>query len=108
MFIDGEDYAQIVAFFAGPFTETVAEALLRDLVKSLEFINANAMKETITIPPNSTVAHYVFYPRGDIYGVWGLDLPVRLVRVLEEKDVRLEAVVRTESEAAVVAAPDQP
>jgi len=102
VFIDSEDYAKIVAFFAGPFTETVAEALLRELVNSLEFMNAQALKEITTIPPGTTIAKYVFYPKSDIYGVWGLDLPVRIVRVQEDDNIQLTGTVQRSQEPAVL------
>lgn len=90
----GADYDKIVSFIQGPVTETLAEFLLADLIAHLGYLNDHALHDSTTVAPNEDVSKYVFFPRGDIIGVWGLELPVRVMTVRQGIDVKLHGTVQ--------------
>lgn len=80
----GGDYDKISSFIQGPVTGELAKHLLADLIAHLGFLNDYALHETVIIPAESSVARYVFLPRGDITGKFGLELPVRIMGIVDE------------------------
>ncbi len=101
-FISADDLGEWVSFFSGPVTAEFEKHLLADLIANLEFMNANAMHESITIKEHGTESKYVFFPRGDVYGRWGLNLAVRILSIYTDPSVILSATVHREQEKAVV------
>lgn len=98
----GPSYLPIVNFINSPVATTLSEFLLADLVAHLAYLNANALHDSVTVPPHGSVAKYVFFPRGDIFGAWGLDLPMRIMSLRQERQVALEGVVQIEQQQAEV------
>ncbi len=96
------DFGKWSAFFSGTLTPEIAKHLLADLVANLEFINANAMHESITIKEHGAESKYVFFPKGDLYGRWGLNLAVRILSIYTDPSVLLSATVLRNQEAAEV------
>ena len=101
VFTTGTDYAKVVSFIQGPVTEGLAGFLLQDLIAHLGYLNENALHDSTTVPKCRSVSKYVFFPRGDIPGIWGLEMPVRIMTVQQAQDKKglaLEAVVQVEEE----------
>jgi hypothetical protein len=97
VFTTGADYAKVVSFIQGPVTAGLAEYLLQDLIAHLGYLNANALHDSTTVPRFGSVSKYVFFPRGDIPGVWGLEMPVRIMTVQQES-LALEGIIQVEEE----------
>jgi len=106
-FISADDLGEWISFFSGPVTAEFEKLLLADLVANLEFMNANAMHETLTIKEQGTASKYVFFPKGDVFGRWGLDLAVRILSIYTDPDKILSATVLRKQEKAEVSAPKE-
>jgi hypothetical protein len=104
----GSSYSPIVSFIQGPVTATLEDLLLHDLVTHLNFLNANALHDSVTIPAREQVEKYVFFPRSDIFGAWGLDLPMRVMALKQERTVQLEGTVQVVQQRAEVTDKPQP
>lgn len=100
----GDSYGEVLSFIQGPVVKELEALLLADLVQNLAFINEHALHESIVIPPRDGVEKYVFLPRGDILGIWSLELPVRVMYV-EEAFHALSGSVITEQRAAETSTP---
>jgi hypothetical protein len=98
----GSSYSPIVSFIQGPVTETLANALLSDLVAHLNYINANAMHDSVSLEALGSANKYVFFPRGDIFGAWGLELPMRIMALKQEQAAELSGTVQVEQQTAEV------
>lgn len=101
-FVTREDFGNWTSFAQGPLTTELEKHLLADLVANLEFMNENALHESITIKENGTISKYVFFPRGDVDGRWGLNLAVRILLINTEPDADLSASVLKVQEHAEV------
>ncbi len=101
-FVTAEDFGNWAAFSAGPLTTELEKHLLGDLVSNLEFMNANALHESITIKENGSTSKYVFFPRGDVDGRWGLNLAVRILSIYTDPDATLTATVLKDQENVLV------
>ncbi len=89
-FVTAEDFGNWSSFFQGPLTGEAEKLLLAELIANLEFINANAMHDSITIDGKTEVTKYVFFPRGDIYGVWGYQAS-RILSIYTDSEFTLSA-----------------
>ncbi|MEE8154203.1 MAG: hypothetical protein V3T53_04480 [Phycisphaerales bacterium] len=101
----GADYDKIISFIQGPVTETLAELLLADLLAHLGYLNEHALHESMTIQARGMAEKYVFFPRGDIFGVFGLELPIRVMNI-DEGNITLSGIVLANQENATVLEPE--
>jgi len=92
-FVSGSDYGEVLSVIQGPITEELADILLTDLFASLGYMNAHALHEEVTIPAHGSIAKYVFFPRGDIQGNWGMNLPTRIMSLDTRRDIELNGTV---------------
>jgi hypothetical protein len=82
-------YPLAVTYATGVGIPLVSEFLLRNLVENLAFLNATALHDSLTIGARSAAERFVFFPRGDIYGLWGMEQAARIMFV-EEVEVGLK------------------
>ncbi len=87
VFVSGSDYSKVVSFIQGPATEAIAKHLLADLIEHLGYLNENGLHESVTLGGNETLEKYVFLPGGDVYGMWGLEVPIRIMSLYTENGV---------------------
>lgn len=85
-------YPLAVAYGGGVVIPIASELLLRELVENIAFLDATVLHDSITVPAKAAEERFVFFPRGDITGLWGLEQPVRIMYI-EEADVDLRGSV---------------
>ncbi len=91
-FVTREDFGIWSSFYQGPLTGEAEKLLLAELVANLEFKNANAMHDSTTIAGNDEETKYVFFPRGEIHGEWGVQAS-RIMSIYTDLGLTLSATM---------------